>query len=67
MASWTSADVEALEGAYKTGALRVKTADKDVTFRSLAELRAVLQQLRASVAGRSPRRMTYADYDGGRV
>ncbi len=41
----TQADVDRLEKAIKSGALRVKYQDRDVTYRSLAEMRSELVRL----------------------
>ncbi len=56
--SYTTSDLEAIDAAIQTGHLRVKYADKDVTYRSLDEL----MQIRAHIAkqlgqtnARSPR------------
>lgn len=38
MANYTAAELAALRAAMASGALRVKYADKDVTYRSLEEM-----------------------------
>lgn len=35
---WTQTDLDAIENAIKSGTLRVKYSDKEVTYRSLDEL-----------------------------
>ncbi len=44
--AYTLADLTALEDALKTGARRVKFADREVEFRSLTELRGIIEGLR---------------------
>ena len=46
MASWTLADVEAIERAIASGALTVKYQDRVVTYRSQKELLALLDLMR---------------------
>jgi hypothetical protein len=40
-----------IEEAIALGALRVKTGERDVTFRSLEEMRSVLSDLQGELAG----------------
>lgn len=48
----TADDVEQLERALATGTLRVRFPDnREVQYRSLAEMREVLRMARASAAG----------------
>ena len=50
----TQADVDALDAAIATGALRVRYADgREVTYRSLAEMREIRGMLVAQVSGSS--------------
>jgi hypothetical protein len=49
--SYTQADVDALEAALKSGVLRVRFADRDVTYRSQAELSAQLNLMKQQVSG----------------
>lgn len=50
----TQQDVDAIEAAIATGALRVRYADgREVTYRSLAEMREIVSMLKNSV-GISP-------------
>ena len=54
--TWTETDLETLKDAIKTGALRVRYADgRDVTYRSLAEMREIYRMIAEEVVGRSPR------------
>jgi hypothetical protein len=50
MALWTQADVDALKAAVKTGALKVKFADREVTYQSLDQMRSLLAEMVAAVA-----------------
>lgn len=53
MASQT--DIDALEDAIGTGARRVKYSDgSEVEYRSLAEMRSILADMKASVSTTSP-------------
>lgn len=52
--AWTQADVDALKSAMKTGALSVSYAGppaRSVTYRSLAEMQALLAQMQQEVSG----------------
>ncbi len=64
--AWTATDLENLRKSYALGALRVKTGDKDVTYRSRAEMAAVIAEIESALYGRDPQRMSLCDYDGGR-
>lgn len=52
--AYTQSDVDALEAAIKSGALRVRVADRETTFRSLNEMQSVLADMRRQVAGAKP-------------
>lgn len=47
--AWTQTDVDKLKAAIALGALRVSYADRDVTYRSLEEMRQTLGMLEAEV------------------
>lgn len=47
----TQADLDALKAAYYKGHLRVRYADKDLTYRSGEEMRAAIAALEAELAG----------------
>jgi hypothetical protein len=49
VSTWTQADIDALKAAVKTGALRVKYADREVTYHSLTEMRSLLAEMIADV------------------
>jgi hypothetical protein len=46
MSSWTTADIAILEKSIAQGALRVKYADKEVEYRSLADMLRLLDVMR---------------------
>jgi hypothetical protein len=48
--AWTQSDVDALKAALALGATRVRFADRDVTYRSLAEMKAILRDMEEEVA-----------------
>lgn len=50
--------IEALEAAIARGALQVRVGDEQVTYRSLAEMRSILSELKAA-AGTAPVRQHY--------
>jgi hypothetical protein len=47
-----------LEASIATGALRVRTGERDVTFRSVEEMRATVTDLRAQLAALDGARRT---------
>ena len=64
---WTEADIIALKKAMKSGASSVRTADgKEVRFRSLSEMQALLSEMHADVYGRRRRgpRAQFITVDG---
>lgn len=64
--AWTQSQLDALDQAIAEGALTVKYADKQVTYRSLDEMLRI-RRLMASALGvsaKSPRR-TYASFSKG--
>ncbi|MAM87559.1 MAG: hypothetical protein CME36_09675 [unclassified Hahellaceae] len=52
--AYTDTDIQAVEDALKSGALRVKYADREVTYRSQAELFALLRSMRESLQTTAP-------------
>jgi hypothetical protein len=55
--AWTQTDVDALKTAIGSGAKDVQYSDGSrVTYRSLDEMRGILNQMEAEVAGASVRR-----------
>ena len=49
MTTWTSDDLRLLEAAIATGARRVKYADREVEYRSLADMLMLRDTLRAQL------------------
>lgn len=47
--AWTQTDADKLKAAIATGALRVRYADRDVTYRSLDEMRQTLALIQGEV------------------
>lgn len=64
--AWTQAQLDALETAIASGSLRVKFADKDVTYRSLDEMMRIRDTIRASLGtvSNQPQRIK-SEYDRG--
>lgn len=62
MATWTQTDVDNLKAAIASGVLRVSYSGppaRDITYHSLAEMRALLAEMIASVASASGTRKPY--------
>ena len=57
--AFTQSDLDALNDAIALGALKVKYADREVTYRSLSEMRDIRREMNAEVLGkkRSRRRV----------
>lgn len=54
--SWTQNDLATLERAVATGARKVRYADgREVTYHSLKEMLALLDVMKAALAGGTPR------------
>jgi hypothetical protein len=49
--AWTQTDIVALKKAIATGATRVRYADRDVTYRSLSEMKEILALIEQEVNG----------------
>lgn len=49
--AWTQTDLDAIEAAIATGELTVRFADREVTYRSIAELIAARNVIRDAVQG----------------
>lgn len=63
--AWTEADIEALESAIKTGAQRVRYRDREVEYRSIADMLALRD---AMIRSLSTRKISHAlaSYSKGR-
>ena len=51
MATWTQSDLTQLEKAIARGAMRVKYRDREVTYRSLDEMRQLRDVMRRELGG----------------
>lgn len=51
MATATQAEINALETALNSGALRVRFADRDITYRSTEEIASRLRVMKAQLSG----------------
>lgn len=51
--AWTQTDLDKIESAIKEGALKVKYADREVTYRSMAELERARDLIRAELGIRT--------------
>jgi len=51
MATATQAEIDALEAAMKSGVLRVRFADRDITYRSQAEMAEQLKLMKNQLSG----------------
>lgn len=60
----TQADLSAIEEAIATGAMKVRFADnREVTYRSLAEMRSIRDEIAAALGAKPPPlRTTYASF-----
>lgn len=64
--AWSESDITALETAIKQGTVRVKFADREITYRSLDEMIRLRDLMISSVRGKStPKSHTFGDYDRG--
>lgn len=65
MQAWTQDDLALVNEAIATGAQKVRfSADRETTFRTLAELRSIRAEILASIgpASAQPVRCTYASF-----
>jgi hypothetical protein len=51
MATATQAEIDALEAAMKSGVLRVRFADRDITYRSQSEMAQQLKVMKDQFSG----------------
>jgi hypothetical protein len=63
--AYTQADIDALREKIALGASRAKYHDKDIEFRPLAEMQALLAQMEGELAGKKKVRRRYAYYSDG--
>lgn len=60
--AWTQAELDALEFAYKSGVTRVKYKDRETEYRSLQEMRSLIDEARREINGTRRRPHTYTSY-----
>jgi len=65
MAAATQAEVDALESAIRRGVRSVEYNGESVTYRSLAEMRAILQDMKRQVYGSTSTGQTYPTFTKG--
>lgn len=63
--AYTAQDLEIIQAAIKEGALKVKYADKEVTYRSLEEMLKIRDLIRNDLGITSPRVRTFAEFNPG--
>lgn len=64
MNTWTLADLANLDRAIATGATKVRFADnREVTYRTLAEMRSIRKEIADSLSGSTPiARTTFVEH-----
>ena len=61
--AYTQADLATIEATIKTGSLKVRYSDgREVTFRSLADLRSLRDEMRRELGLASPSRVIIAEH-----
>lgn len=61
--AWTQKDIDALKAAIATGATKVRFADnREVVYRTLADMRSTLAEMRAEATGTVQRSRYVAGY-----
>lgn len=63
--SWTESDITALESAIKQGTVRVKFADREITYRSLDDMLKLRDTMISAVRGRKAAKVYTPEYDRG--
>lgn len=60
--AYSQDDIDALQMAIASGAKKVKFSDRETEYRDLAEMKQILNEMKASVSGkrREPYRPTYS-------
>lgn len=53
--AWTQADLDGLKKAYASGIQQVKHGDNTVTYASMAEMKAAIDEIEASISGKRGR------------
>ena len=55
MATPTQAQLDAIEAAYFSGNLTVRHGETSITYRTRAEMKAIINEMKAALAGRQRR------------
>jgi hypothetical protein len=63
--TWTQAQYDSLKDAYAQGALRIKHGDKDVTFRTRKEMKAIIREVGIELGVLTAPVISYTEYDKG--
>jgi len=64
--AFTQIQIDTLKNAIAEGALTVKYADKEVTYRSLDEMRKILDMMESEVSPTTkPAKRRFAEFDKG--
>ena len=61
----TQKDVDDLEAAINSGALRVRTNDREITYRSLEHMNATLAKMKRELGGTQRTPYKYSSYSRG--
>lgn len=65
MSMWTQADIDYLKKQIASGASSLRYKDRDITLRSLPEMKELLADMIEDVHGKKRRRRTNPRYDSG--
>lgn len=57
--------LDAIEKAYYSGALKVKYADREVNYRSLAEMDQIIQKLKKKLGQSKGIKLVQVEFDNG--
>lgn len=63
--AWTEADIAVLDAAIKQGTVKVKFADREITYRSLDEMLKLRDLMTKSVSGRPAPKVWAPTFDRG--
>jgi len=65
LSDWTESDIAKMKKAIATGAQSVSYKDRTVTYRSLSEMKQVLNDMIREVRGTSRKRRVNPQFDSG--
>lgn len=63
--AWTQSQIDNLEQAYKEGVLTVEFNGRKTTYRSMAEMKQLLEEARAELAGKTRSAYLPTSYNRG--